>query len=596
MDRILSDLNGADFNKRMVWHTDEGFDVKPFYRSEDTEQLYFNGSLPGHFPYVRGAKVSDNNWYIRQNIEVFDYAEANRKALDVLMKGIDSLCFVLTDPESVNNGNLKTLLQGIHIDAIELNFLCNGKAKEILECLTLICSEEAISPEKLKGAIETDPLGRLMLNGKLCVSVEDGFDYLSCLTTSASVFPHFRTIHHNASYYANAGAGIVQELAFAVSAGTEYMTQLMNRGLGAEQTASKIRFSFAIGSNYFWEIAKLKAGRLLWSTIQKGFQSGQNSSARMEVHCVTSEWNKTLYDPYVNMLRTQTEAMSAVLGGTDSLTVNPFDKIFRTPGDFSERIARNQQLILKDEAYFGKVADPAAGSYYIENLTYMIADRAWKLFLDIEDKGGFLSCLKSGFIQKHLSGSATQKRKDISTKRIKLLGANLYPNHHERISGSLNQDILFKEIVFEEDLLIEPVRLFRGAEEYEKMRISVDMASYRPVVFLLPVGNPVMRKARSQFSADFFSCAGYYIIDNPGFDTVAEGVEKAKKCNANIVVICSSDEEYSKFVPEIFQELKEGALLVIAGKPACMEELKALGIQHFIYAGIDVTCDPQVIQ
>jgi methylmalonyl-CoA mutase len=402
MDKIHADLKGEDFNKKLVWKTDEGFDVMPFYRMEDIENLIYINTLPGEFPYLRGTKIKNNNWLVRQNIEVSDFSAANRKALTVLMKGIDSLGFIISDPEAVSKENFETLLKDIHIENIEINFLCNGKAKEILDLIIKIAVERGLNPLEIHGAIEADPIGRLMLNGKLCVPVEEGFDYLASLTDMASAYPKLRTVHLNASFFNNAGADIVHELAFGLSMGSEYVTQLTERGLSANIAASKIRFSFGIGSNYFPEIAKLRAARLLWSVITNSFHPTDRESIKMDIHCVTSEWNKTIHDPYVNLLRTQTESMSAILGGADSLTVEPFDKTFRQPDEFSERIARNQQLILKEESYFDKVADPAAGSYYIENLTYLIADNTWKLFLEIEDRGGFLSSLKSGLIQKKI--------------------------------------------------------------------------------------------------------------------------------------------------------------------------------------------------
>jgi methylmalonyl-CoA mutase len=181
--------------------------------------------------------------------------------------------------------------------------------------------------------------------------------------------------------------------------------------LSAGYAASKIRFSFGIGSSYFQEIAKLRAARLMWSAVLNGFDRGNGEAGRMDIHCVTSKWNKTSDNPHMNMLRTQTEAMSAILGGADSLTVEPFDVVFRQTDEFSERIARNQQLILKEEAYFDKVADPSAGSYYIENLTKLIAENGWKLFVETEEQGGFLSALKSGFIQAKLSESAVKNNK-----------------------------------------------------------------------------------------------------------------------------------------------------------------------------------------
>ena len=474
MDKIQCDLKGADFNKKLAWKTNEGFEVQPFYRSEDIENLMYINTLPDEFPYVRGTKIKDNNWLVRQNIEVTDYSEANRKALTILMKGVDSLGFIITDPESVNESNFKTLLKDIHIEIIEINILCNGKAKEILDHITKIVSERGLDPVKIHGAIEADPICRLMLNGKLCVPVEAGFDYLASLASSSSVFPNLRTIHLNASSFNNAGADIVQELAFGISMGSEYMYQLTERGLSADIAASKIRFSFGIGSKYFLEIAKLRAARLLWSVITNGFKPAHIEKIKMDIHSVTSEWNKTIYDPYVNMLRTQTEAMSAILGGTDSLTVEPFDIVFRQPDEFSERIARNQQLILKEEAYFDKVADPAAGSYYIENITNLIADNGWKLFLEIEEKGGFYSCLKSGYIQKKLTESAGRRKADVASGREVLLGTNKFPDINEKAPSGIDFSRIFKSKECENDLLIEQVKLFRGSENYERLRLEAD--------------------------------------------------------------------------------------------------------------------------
>ena len=471
MNRIKADLKGADFKEKLVWKTNEGFDVNPFYRKEDLNDLPFIGSLPGEFPYLRG-KSSSNTWLIRQNIEVNDYLSANRKALIILMKGIDSLGFIISDPESVSRENFDILLKDIQLESIEINFLCNGKAIEILDILKNTLSDRGIGPDKIHGAIEADPLGRLLLNGTLCVPVETGFDYLASLTSKASELSCLRTIHLNASHFSNSGSDIVQELAFGLSAGNEYISRLTGRGVPAELAASKIRFSFGTGPNYFMEIAKLRAARLLWSLIIKGFIPEAYSVIRMEINCVTSRWDKTVYDPHVNMLRTQTQAMSAILGGADSLIVEPFDIVFRSPDEFSERIARNQQLILKDEAYFDKVADPAAGSYYIENLTDLIASNAWKLFLEIEEQGGFLSALQSGLIQKKLAGSAALKKADFETGKVKLLGSNLFPDLNEKALSQIEAGRLLKSERPENELLIEPLRLFRLSEEYEAVRLE----------------------------------------------------------------------------------------------------------------------------
>ena len=229
MDKIQADLKGADFNRKLVWKTIEGFEVMPFYQAEDVENLMYINSLPGEFPYIRGTKIKNNNWLIRQNIEVRDYSLANKKALDVLMKGVDSLGFTITDPESVTEDNLKLLLRDIHLEIIETNFLCNGKAKEILGILIKIANERGLDSKEIRGAIEADPLSRLMLNGTLCIPEEAGFDYLASLTGSSEVLPNFRTIHLCASKFNDAGADIVLELALGIAMGSEYLAQLTAR-------------------------------------------------------------------------------------------------------------------------------------------------------------------------------------------------------------------------------------------------------------------------------------------------------------------------------------------------------------------------------
>lgn len=418
IDKITADLKGDDFNQRLVWKTGQGFDVMPFYRREDLEKLnHINAYIPLYLSgdvshsAERGFYSSANRWLVRQNIKVADYYSANRKALEILMKGIDSIGFIIEDPETINEKNFRLLLDGIDPEGSEINFLSNGKASEIISLLVKITGESGFMNTSLRGAVEADPLGRLMKNGTLCIPVEAGFDYLASLTKDNLYFPYYRNIQVNGSSFSNAGCGSVKELALSLSMAVEYLSQLTGRGLSPDNVASGIRFSFGIGTGYFMEIAKLRAARLLWSLITDAYNITGRITARMQIHSVTKVWNDTAADPYINMLRTQTEAMSSVLGGTDSLTVNPFDIASGETGEFAERIARNQQLILREEAYFDKVADPSSGSYYIENLTALVADNSWKLFLEIENHGGFLSALESGFIRETLAGSENEEIK-----------------------------------------------------------------------------------------------------------------------------------------------------------------------------------------
>jgi methylmalonyl-CoA mutase len=582
LDKIKDDLKGADFNKKMIWKTNEGFDVKPFYRDEDIHGIRAIDSLPGEFPYLRGTKKTDNSWYVRQNITVTDYPDANRKVLDILKKGVNSIGFIIADPESVNKENFDSLLKDINFEGIETNFLCNGKALEILSLFGENLNKKGINPDNVYGALEVHPLGRLMLNGTLCIDIEEGLDYLAKLVKQASCLKNFRVVQVDAFHFNNSGADIVTELAFGLAMGNDYMARLTDRGIDSAYAATKIRFSFGIGSNYFMEIAKLRAARLLWSVIAGAYNPSDKESIKINIHCVTSEWNKTVYDPYINLLRTQTEAMSAILGGTDSLTVEPFDIVYKSPDEFSERIARNQQLLLKDEVHFDKIVDPASGSYYIENLTSLITEKAWGLFIEVEEKGGFLQALKEGFIQKKIKEISYKRKKDVTLRKESFVGTNQYPDLTEIISEKVDAGKMFQSPVNSSNLVVEPIIPSRATEEIEKLRLAVDNAKKRPTVFLFTTGNPAMKKARAQFSSSFFGCAGYSIIENSDFATFDDGVKAAIDSKAEIVVICSSDEEYAEVAPLIFNKLKDSSIIVVAGAPPDMENLKSKGLEHFI--------------
>jgi methylmalonyl-CoA mutase len=300
----------------------------------------------------------------------------------------------------------------------------------------------------------------------------------------------------------------------------------------------------------------------------------------MNVHAITSTWNKTVYDPHVNLLRTQTEAMSAVLGGADSITVLPFDTAYEQPTEFGERIARNQQILLKEEAYMDKIIDPAAGSYYIEQLTDMIAQNAWSLFLEVQDKGGYSAAFKVGFIQEKINATLADSEKAIATRRINILGTNQFPNFNE---------IGAEKVQIEEAVDCgcgnhgtEKLLPVRGATQFETLRFATEGATKRPKAFMLTIGNLAMRLARAQFSCNFFACAGYEVVDNLGFATVEEGVKAALEANADIIVICSSDDEYAELAPAAYALAKGKAEFVVAGAPACTDDLKAIGIEHFV--------------
>ena len=589
MEKVTADLKGADFNRKLVWKTNEGFNVLPFYRAEDIENIKTTEVVPGTFPYVRGTKVT-NDWFVRQDIEVTDAKQANAKALDVLCKGATSLGFKIEE-QNLNLDFISTLLNGILADCVELNFIVNGsKATDLAVILTDYFKSKSFDPTKLQGSISFDPMYKMIESGTEFTKTEVA-EKAKAIVESVAGLPFYRVIHVNAFYLSNSGAFNAQELGYALAWGNDYLSMMIDAGVQPSIAAKKIKFNFGIGGNYFMEIAKFRAAKLLWAKIVDAYQplclrpdcketveGICKCAAKMRIHAETSIFNKTIFDANVNMLRTQTEAMSAGLGGVDSMTVLPYDITYKNADEFSERIARNQQLLLKEESHLDKVADPAAGSYYIETLTKELAAQAWKLFLEVEEEGGFYAAISNGTVQKAIKATGTSRLKSVSSRREVLLGTNQFPNFNENRSKQVTKDS--QSAICESE--IETLQPMRAAQEFEALRFATESAAKRPKAFMLTIGNLAMRLARAQFSCNFFACAGYEVVDNLGFKTVEEGVAAAVKANADIIVLCSSDDEYAELAPAAYEASKGKGILVVAGNPINIDELKALGIEHFV--------------
>ena len=589
LDKIQVDLKGADFNKRLVWRTNEGFSVPPFYRREDVEKLKTPDALPGEFPFVRGNKKDSNSWYVRQDIKVDDAKEGNAKALDVLSKGVDSLGFHFCG-DCISAEFVETLLDGVKCDCVELNFCtCKRRSVDLAKILCAYFESKGYAKESIVGSIDWDPIEKIVMKGK---DVTRLLPLASQLVDMFKDYPHFRCIAVNAASLNNAGAYIVQELGYALAWGHEYLSELVEAGVDPALAASKIKFNMGITENYFMEIAKFRAARLLWAEIVKQYEPKCDCACKMCVNATTTTYNMTMYDSYVNLLRTQTEAMSAALGGVHSISVVPFDAVYETPTDFSERIARNQQLLLKEESHFDKVVDPSAGSYFIEELTTSLADAAWKLFLKIEEQGGYLEAVKCGVVQDDVNTTNTKRHEDAAKRKEFILGTNQYPNFNEfaaekieRTEGCSKEGSCGCAKGGDASKALATARM---ASDFEALRLATEAAANRPKVFMLTIGNLAMRLARAQFSSNFFGCAGYEIIDNIGFDTVEQGITAAIEKKADVVVLCSSDDEYATYAPEAYKLLDGKAEFVVAGAPACTDDLKALGIENFIHVRSNV--------
>ncbi len=388
----------------------------------------------------------------------------------------------------------------------------------------------------------------------------------------------------SAALYHNAGGNAVQELAFALATGVEYLRQGEKLGVDIDKMAQKLIFSFAMGSDFFMAIAKLRAARLLWTKIVAAC-GGNEASQKMKIYATTSRWNQSKLDPYVNMLRDTTEALSAVCGGADIINVNPFDYVVREPDDFSKRIARNIQLILKEECHFDHVVDPAGGSYYVETLTAQIADAAYAIFQQIEKEGGMIAALKAGIPQKQVKAVAADKAKQVAQRRLQIVGVNVTANATEKpLEGKAPKACGEGETHIPSGIeTLEPVR---GSEPFENLRAAVS-ASSKKNVFLANMGPLRQHKARADFSTGFFQAGGYAVLENRGFKTVEEAAEAAKASGASVAIICSTDDTYPEIVPALAPKLKElGLTVILAGAPAD-DALKATftgaGVDEFIH-------------
>jgi methylmalonyl-CoA mutase len=430
---IHVDLRGADYNKKLVWNSDEGIAVRPYYRREDVKDLELQTRVgPGAFPFVRGP--GSQTW-----------------------KQVEPQAEVLTE--------------AIRVDAI-----------------------------------------------------------------------HDR------------GGTAVQELGFGIALGVERLVEGLQVGRNVDEVAKGIRFVFAIGSNYFFEIAKVRAARMLWARAVSAFQPQDESSCLMNIHACTALSNKSIYDPFANVLRATTEAMAAVIGGCDSLEVRPFR--------FSDRLALNIQRLLQEESHFDRVADPAGGSYYVERLTDALADHGWRLFQQVEAEGGYTKA--KGSIATALAESRAARDKALSSRRRTLVGVNNYPDLNETIDVSVEV----------------PQGSWRAATLFESLRLKTEAFTRergkRPKVLLLERGELTMRQARSQFSQNFFGCAGFQI----------EISHEYERADADLIVLCSSDPEYLALAQEVCPKVKQP--VVVAGDPkAQLDQLKAAGVQGFIHIRTD---------
>jgi len=565
LETIKKDLKGKDIEKLMR-KTIDGLKFMPFYRREYTENLPTTDVQINSFPFLRSAK-NNNSWLIRHdfmfnNIKNIEQTLNFAEKYDIDIKGFD-----FGENFNLSKENAKFITK-------------NAKNIALLAFKNIENAYDDIANSCVKSAfLNFDPITYLAFNGNFYDDKNRIFDNIKRLLNNP--LPHIKPLGINILHYANAGATQVMQLAFALAIAEEYINFATDKNISFEKILANMHFNFAVGTEFFIEIAKLRAFRHLFAKFITAYDAKLEDKAKTFVNVTTLRRNKTFYDPYVNMLRTTIEGLAAVVGGADALNIEPFDKIFANPDEFSQHIAINQQHLLKNEAYLDKVIDPAGGSFYVENLTIKLIEEAWKLFLQIQENGGFVKALENNFIHKIINDAATKEQNLVDTGRITLLGTNKYPNQNEKISDKkLSRPTEISDFASSNNF--NTLKIKRLAEDFENLRLHIEKNKKSPKVFLFTYGNVAMRRARADFSANFFAAAGFKIIDNIGFNSIEEGIDAAKKSNADIIVLCADDEAYLNLAKNIYNIFKD-KIIVIAGNPATRKDIESIGIKHFIH-------------
>ncbi len=568
LDTIKTDLKGADIEK-LVRTTIDGLKINPFYIKEETENLPITNTLPDKFPFLRGYKVN-NDWTIRQDYFFSNANETNSKATKALEKQVNRAGFNFGKKFNLNQNDLENLLNGIDNVAFE--------SYENIEVVLDLLKKSTAKPSF--ASINFDPVTYYAFNGTFYKNQEELWNKAGELLSNDK--KEFKTVGINVNHYANAGATPVMQLAFALAIAAEYFSFATEKNISFEKVLANISFNFAVGTEYFLEISKFRAFRYLYAKFVEAYDSNLKDKAKTYVHAVTQRRNKTIYDAHVNTLRTTIEALAAVIGGVDSLNVESFNQVFAKSDDFSERIAVNQQILLKEEAYTNKVVDTAGGSYLIENMTVNLIEKAWELFLKIQENGGFCDSIRSNMISSLVNEIANKELANVETGRISILGTNKFPNRTENLSKlKIEKPCEISDFAIA-DAPFKTLKIERLSEKFEELRQKVEKSQSFPKVFLLTYGNVAMRRARADFSGNFFACAGFEIIDNNGFETIEQGIDEAKKSNAQFIILCSSDDMYLDIATKVCNALNN-KVIIVAGNPENKNEIEQAGVKHFIH-------------
>lgn len=573
--KAIKDLKGADF-ERIIWKTLEGFNISPFYTKEDLNELEYLKNF-------ENISEPPKSWINAEKIKYANPKQAHNAASEALHGGANGLIFDFGDHTDID---FSIILSEIDLSQIAVSFITRQNPIPLVKKFIEYIKTTSTNLADITGGLEFDPVGNYTISGSFS---DTAYQELAEVIQLTETMPKFKSLTINGSHFKDSGASIVQEIAFTLNTLVEYIDNINKLGITEKDIINNTNLSFAVGTDYFMEMAKLKTVRILFHQIATAYGITENNPGDVRIHCFTSLWSKTIYDPSVNMLRDTTIAMSSIIGGCNSLTIEPYDANFKSPKSFLRRIARNISNIIRDESYLDKVVDPIAGSYFIQNLIDNQLQNAWAIFQQVESKEGLVAAFKSGEVQKMISEVSAEKLKKIASRRDVIVGTNQYPNIKESIDP--------QEIIPTDYPTVDGVELLkpqRGARDFEELRI--DMENYvkehgedkRISVHLNEFGtNVAMRKARSNFSYNFFGTAGFKIVETSPSVTMEEIFQKIDSKNADVIVLCSSDDDYAEMGEAFAQQFKTkypDKILVLAGYPKdVVEKLKSAGFDEFVH-------------
>jgi len=484
---------GGDLNA-LNWVTPDGIAVKPLYTADDLQGLPYANTLPGFEPYLRGPQATmyaARPWTIRQYAGFSTAEESNafyRKGLDGGGQGV-SVAFDLATHRGYDSDHprvtgdvgkagvaidsvedMKVLFNGIPLDKVSVSMTMNGAVLPVLAGYVVAAEEQGVSQDKLSGTIQNDILKEFMVRNTYIYPPKPSMRIIGdIIEYTARNMPKFNSISISGYHMQEAGANQALELAFTLADGKEYVKTALAKGLDVDEFAGRLSFFWAIGMNFYLEVAKMRAARLLWWRIMKGFNAKSAKSLMLRTHCQTSGWSLTEQDPYNNVVRTTIEAMAAVFGGTQSLHTNSFDEAIALPTEFSARIARNTQLILQEETHINNVIDPWAGSYMMEKLTQDMADAAWKIIEEVEGMGGMVRAVDSGWAKLKIEAAAAEKQARIDSGKDVIVGVNKY-----RLTKEDDHDIREVDNVMVRDQQIARLKQIRANRDSAKVQAALD--------------------------------------------------------------------------------------------------------------------------